>query len=369
MGQTQAASTITLNDIQYSAQGGHSRVTLIFDGEIRYSPSLAGGVVRLGLSRTSVAVPMKARRQLPRTGLVSAISVTPVSNDSVVVAIMLQPATTYRCVLQASGNTLHVDVLPADGRTVGREMLSSAGRLASAVQPVVSKPKAAPQKSPVRESREGSVQTQPRNTSETESARVPTSSMVDIPAIAREQLSTEAPQRGLRITDSRAESSRVSPAMAVGLASLIAALISGAGAALLLGSRRKPSKATVPPAPVRPVPTSPAGDLAPRAKMDRDPIADAPEDNDESEFIHDTSLQLARSFRRGSEEITLARRLHERTTPQLTGARMDETLVRATTPNQRLHFARKLGVGRGEMDLAMKLKAIRPVEKREGIES
>jgi hypothetical protein len=48
---------------------------------------------------------------------------------------------------------------------------------------------------------------------------------------------------------------------------------------------------------------------------------------------------------------------------------MEETLTRATTPNQRLHFARKLGVGRGEMDLAVKLRSMRPAEKKEELGS
>jgi hypothetical protein len=367
--QADASSTITLNDVRYSTEGGHSRVTLSFDGEVRYSPSLEGGVVRLGFSRTSVAVPMKARRQLLQNGLVTAISVTPLSNDSAVVAIMLQPGTTYRCVLPSSGNSLQVEVLPVNGRAAGREMLNSAGRLASAVKTVIRKTPAPPARASEPLTRPTAAPAQAKKDAGTETMRTPASTMVDIPAIAREQLHAEPAARTAYLASPPKESAGVSPVAAVALSSLIAVLVTGTGIAVVLRLRNKAAKPTAPPSPVKPVLAPPADEISSRPHMGLDLITDEPVEDDESEFIHDTSLQLARTFRRGSEEITLARRLHDRPTPQLSGPRMDETLSRATTQTQRLHFARKLGVGRGEMDLAVKLRTIRPAEKREGVES
>ena len=82
------------------------------------------------------------------------------------------------------------------------------------------------------------------------------------------------------------------------------------------------------------------------------------EEDPEEDAGRETSLQLARTFRRGSEEITLARKFHERPSPALTPAKMQTAMARATTKSQRLTAARKLGVGRGEFDLAEKLKAL-----------
>ena len=88
-----------------------------------------------------------------------------------------------------------------------------------------------------------------------------------------------------------------------------------------------------------------------------------PEESEDIDDEHETSLQLARTFRRGSEEIALARRMQDHVTPKISAARMEETLTHATTTDKRLQQARKLGVGRGEMELAMKLRTLRAAEK------
>ena len=71
-----AAESATLTDVRYSAQAGYSRVILLFDGEVRYSPLGSDGVVRLGFSRTGIGIPMKARHQVLRAGHVTGIDVT-----------------------------------------------------------------------------------------------------------------------------------------------------------------------------------------------------------------------------------------------------------------------------------------------------
>ena len=55
------------------------------------------------------------------------------------------------------------------------------------------------------------------------------------------------------------------------------------------------------------------------------------EEEPEEDFGRETSLQLARTFRRGSEEITLARKFHEHPTSPLTPAKMQTAMSRATT--------------------------------------
>jgi len=103
------------------------------------------------------------------------------------------------------------------------------------------------------------------------------------------------------------------------------------------------------------------------ARMLEDMIRTSTQDeSEEEESGRETSLQMARTFRRGSEEIALAQRLHDQTAPVLTPGRMDTVLSHATTSGQRIQAARKLGVGRGEFDLALKLKSMQR-EKKEGL--
>lgn len=369
MPPVQAAPHANLTNIRYSVENGYSRVVLTFDGEVRYSPLAADGIVRLGFSGTAVAVPLRARRQVLNTGLVTAISVSPVAADSTVVAIMLRPATTYRCILPASGNALYIDVLPAGSRVAEPGQSSVPNRQASVVKAVVPQVSRTPVKPPVRENRAPAVKTPPPSTTKGGGVRLPSSSVVDIPAVAREQLRPETLPVKPRPEIREPARSGVSPEMAVVLSIIAVVLLTGSGATLALALRKKPAKTITPPQAARAQePPSFREHLEPEGARPA-PLTDEADEDDESEFVHDTSLQLARTFRRGSEEITLARRLHDRATPQWSGVRMDETLSKATTPNQRLHFARKLGVGRGEMDLAAKLRTIRPAEKREGIGS
>lgn len=332
----------TLTDVRYSAQAGYSRVTLMFRGDVRYSPLGSDGVVRLGFSHTGVAIPMKARRQLLNTGLVTAISVSALEGDSTIVSIMLRTATTYRCVLPASGNALYVDVLPTGG------------------QAALPRPSHAPIRRVVPAHAESPHATaaQPRAPA--------TNAVIDIPSVAREQMHTEStPAPSGTIVQEPAHAG-LTPAAALALSAVVVIILTGSGAAIALAFRKTPAApVATTPRPVRTEVTAPAE----REAAGRGVLADEPDEDDESHFAHETSLQLARSFRRGSEEITLARRLHDHAAPQLSAARMEETLSRAGTPNQRLHFARKLGVGRGEMELAVKLRSMRTAETKEELQS
>lgn len=356
-----AATSAQLTDVRYSALAGYSRVTLLFDGEVRYSRLTTDGVVRLGFSHTAVAIPLKARRQLLSTGLVTAISVVPLPGDSLVVSLMLRAGSTYRCLLPASGNALFVDVLPTGGQTALPRATSVPAR--GNVPPasllpkrVVSGPRAA-------------VKAPATGDPEPGESRASLSAMVDIPGIAREQVHAESGTAVVRMETGQPVQRTLSPLAMLGLSLLVVFLLTGTGAVLTMAFRKKPPAPAARPATGRPAFAFEPPAYAGRDARDADLLVDEPDVDDESQFQHETSLQLARTFRRGSEEITLAHRMHDRTTPQLSGARMEETLTHSKTPHQRLTFARKLGVGRGEMDLAMKLRAIRPVEKKEAVGS
>jgi hypothetical protein len=292
------------------------------------------------------------------------------SDDSSVVAIMLRPSTTYRCILPAAGNALYVDVSPAGDRASTTPVRQEGFRPAGA-KPAVTKPRlAAAVKAPVRDARKDGERALPSANPGDEPAGSRASVVVDIPAIAREQLHADAVRPAEQVRVQVAAANGIPPALAAVLSLVVVTLLSGTGAFVALAFRRKSSTPIpVPAAPPQPPAASGLMDLPELAASSSSILLDDPGVDDESHFAHETSLQLARTFRRGSEEITLARRLHDRIAPQWSAARMDETLGRATTPNQRLHFARKLGVGRGEMELAAKLRTMRPVDKQEGVGS
>jgi hypothetical protein len=85
-----------------------------------------------------------------------------------------------------------------------------------------------------------------------------------------------------------------------------------------------------------------------RSHLPEEPAAE--EDQDEE------SYQLARSFSRGREEVLLARRFQE--APTITQQRITRVVSDEAGTTQRASAARKLGVGRGEVDLAMRLKGL-----------
>jgi hypothetical protein len=358
------AAQVSLKDIRYDVQSGSSRVTLVFDGEVRYSPIAAEGSIRIGLSNTSVAIPARARRQSLSSGPASAITITTLPDDSVIVAIALHGSATYRCILPASGNALYIDIIgtgdgaaarhatqvprerPAPAKSKGATMMGALLRVPA--QP--SAAKSAPATAKVAE---------PAPSEPNRSAGV-----VDISAILRDQMRADSRQHTAR---ERLNVQALSPVAAGAISLVIVLMLTGSGLALAFVFRKPPVR---PPAAAQPVQPEPSVELLVDSKPAlprRELPVDEPDDSDESRFAHETSLQLARTFRRGSEEITLARRLHDHASPQLSGARMEEKLGRTTTPDQRLHIARKLGVGRGEMDLAMKLRTIRSTEKKEEV--
>jgi hypothetical protein len=366
---TACAAQVALTGVTTSVLPGYTRITLTFDGEVRYSQLPGDGSVRLGLSHTAVAISAKGRHKVMNSGHVSAIAITPLPNDSAIVTIGFQGAATYRCILPASGNALYVDILPSMDGSLGQH----------AVRPAVEQKPAAPKpagttvvaaiaRKPIRKE-----QAKPAPSTQVippePVAPIRAYGVVDIPALAREQAWTGTGEPASHVAASESARQGIPPAMALGLAALVVLSMIGTGVGLSFILRRTPSepvaelRSVLPPAPAAPSLEQML------ATSHKDILIDDVDDEDESRFAHDTSLQLARTFRRGSEEITLARRLHTQAAPQLTGARMQETLSHATTTNQRLHIARKLGVGRGEMDLAAKLRTIHPAEKKEEVPS
>jgi hypothetical protein len=154
-----------------------------------------------------------------------------------------------------------------------------------------------------------------------------------------------------------------SPLLLVGMMIMVA-LTSGGFVFLVM---RRTVSVPVQPAPSAVLPSQHHGQargMGTPADEDQLPAGEQEEPGEEEDGERETSLQLARSFRRGSEEITLSRRLHAQPVAPLSVGKMQQMLARSTTQTQRLHAARKLGVGRGELDLALKLKTLRPAQPK-----
>ena len=341
-----------LTDIRYGVTPACSRVTLVFGGDIRFSTDHGKGLVRLGLSRTRLAPPPRASRLLFSEGLVRNVVVTRIQGDSLSVAVTLRENTTYRCVQPSGGNEVHIEVFPKEGMVVklpGITRASTRGTAGSAVKvPAV-------------------VQAIAKERVEEQGARDRAIGLIDVAAIARAQV--EAENRPASVPRQRTDGpldvpvEAGSPLLLIGMMVMVA-LTSGG---FVFAVMRRTVSVPVQPAPAAVLPSQHHGrerGMVSPADEDQLPAGEQEDPGEEDDGERETSLQLARSFRRGSEEITLSRRLHAQPAAPLSVGKMQQMLARSTTQTQRLHAARKLGVGRGELDLAMKLKTLRPAQPK-----
>lgn len=368
LGLTSAASAqdmSVLNNVSTSVLGGHTRVAFQFAGDVRFSTEQAKNGVRIVFSRTRAASTPVLNRRLLTAGPLESIGFQRPAMDSIIAVLAFVDGSTYRCVCPASGNELYVDV---NG--------SAAVRQAAVAKPAPARPVpapvvAAPHQEPAPE--------QPRSAGGT--------SLVDIPSVARMQMERDNAVESHRA----AQPASLSMPILVAISVLVSLAVTSVALLLLARMvRREPVPAPVAVAAPRPSAAIAAQvrayqQAAPQQEEEEDDEDDddmkpepdriralfsapAREEEPEEELGRETSLQLARTFRRGSEEITLARKFHERPSPALSPAKMQTAMARATTKSQRLTAARKLGVGRGEFDLADKLKAMAqpPAKNEEG---
>ena len=339
-----------LKDVRYGVLPAYSRVTLVFGGDIRFSTDHGKSLVRLVFSRTQVAPSPRAARLRFSEGLVQNVVVRRLPGDSLSVAVTLREHTTYRCVQPSGGNEVHIDVFPKEGMAPPAITRAPARGTAGSVRhsPAVTR---APSQS---------VAAEPE-------VRERVGGLIDVAAIARAQVEGENPQanpharttKGPLATPVKAGS----PLLLIGLMTMVA-LTSGG---LVFFVMRLTGSAPAHQIPSSSPPLQHPGQARTTVSFaDEEPFpaGDEEERLEEEDGERETSLQLARSFRRGSEEITLSRRLHTQPAAPLSVSKMQQMLARSTTQTQRLHAARKLGVGRGELDLALKLKTLRPASPK-----
>jgi hypothetical protein len=365
-GKGRADQPSVLTDVRYRVTPASSRVTLVFGGDIRFSTDHGKTLVRLGLSRTRLAPFPRATRLLFSEGLVRNVVVTRLQGDSLSVAVTLRENTTYRCVQPSGGNEVHIEVFPKEGMGVPSQAVTRAparGTASPVVHPPASTGASVQGEAGSAAKLPAVAQAIARDRAEEQEVRDRAIGLIDVAAIARAQVEAEdhpvnvPRQRMDGPVDVPAESG--SPLLVIGMMVMVA-LTSGGFVFVVM---RRAVPVPVQPAPaatLRSAHQAPARGVVSLADGGQLPAEEEESPGEEDDGERETSLQLARSFRRGSEEITLSRRLHAQPAAPLSVGKMQQMLARSTTQTQRLHAARKLGVGRGELDLALKLKTLHP---------
>lgn len=357
-----------LKHVRSSVRGGDCRVTFAFEGDVRFSSEQTGRSLRLVFPQTRPATAGAIVRKDLSSGPVHSIAFTRPGDGSLLATLTLAKGSSYRCVSPAGGQELYVDV---HGEAGGRSAI------AGSTEPKEKQTAGVAGRGPERTGAGSSKSTHAVGMNPNEYSPVKVS-LIDIPAMAMSQVETESQETApaLASPPEAAQSSGLSAGMAL-LVSLFVSLVSTATAlsawylmrrnALKRIVRHEVRKNAAPRAAARPAgegETEYRGRSEEEARMLKDLIRTSTEEEiPEEEYGQETSLQLARTFKRGSEEIALAQRLHDHGAPALTPERLNTVLSHATTPTRRVQAARKMGVGRGEFDLALKLKSMAEEKK------
>ena len=93
------------------------------------------------------------------------------------------------------------------------------------------------------------------------------------------------------------------------------------------------------------------------------------EQGEEMVLEEETRLDFARGMRRGTGEIDLALRLGNQGQEIALGAKIRSLCPETATSGRRTRAAKKLGIGRGEIDLAIRLKEVEATTVQSGEES
>lgn len=375
--------TSVLQDVRATTKSGTCRVTFTFAGDVRFSSEQGNGFVRLVFPDTRPASAGTIARRNFANGPVERIAFSRAADGSLVATLALSGGSSYRCVSPSGGRELYVDVhgsaavrTPPPQAQV-RKPVASPARTGAASVPAAAATKGAI-KAAVTPSRTApnagiSLAHVPRVPEAGAHAPAETQSLIDIPALARRQMEPESqastPVRATKPAPAPAAGFPIGIALLMSMSISLVSTVTGFGVWYLLRRRaarrhRSPfvfaeAAATSGSRPMHDTALADEESEARREALLKQMLGrDMLEDDQEEDGERETSLQLARTFKRGSEEITLTKRFHDQATPVLTSDRMDNVLSHATTPTQRLHAARKLGVGRGEFDLALKLKSM-----------
>jgi hypothetical protein len=190
--------------------------------------------------------------------------------------------------------------------------------------------------------------------------------LVDIPTLARTQVEekrrttdpvVQAPPTTAAVPSTTTAGARRSSDLAMIAAAVVLSVGSTLG--LLLFLRRRAMK-TLTPRPSQQI----VGPVVPPAVPGMGIAADPVEAQVVEEPMFDDRVQIAKIFQRGKEEVNLAMALRARSLPRANKKRLEEIAHKSGSTSQRRTAARKLGVGVGEVELAVHLKNMQHKSKR-----
>jgi hypothetical protein len=329
-----------LTDARYTVLERASRLALCFSGPIRYSVRRNGSTVTLQFSRTQVAPHPGAAQLVFASGDIEGATITPLAGDSLRVEVALRHTEQYTLAQPVDAGMLVMEV-PA---TVPRPAAGDATRAQGGPR-VPENPAPASKSSPV-------------------DIRGPLRPPLSGPAVIE-----PPPARSAEGGDDHAVAEqRWSLTVLNGLLAVAIAGGTTCVALFLLWRRQSKSEKRMAAAggetdlrdPAEPIPErdvwEPPRDQESADRFGPD-VKEVWRDPDDQETLepYDPVAELAERFRRGYDEVGLAVRLHGTPASPLTA----ETVAKAAGRGGRLtrmNTARKLGVGRGEVDLAIHLK-------------
>jgi hypothetical protein len=350
----------TLTAIRYAQQPAGSRLTLEFTGEVRYGFERGTDRLVLSLPGTALGTRWGTGTLAFRDGLVRSVTTRRPATDSLVLVVAVVEGCRATLQRPPAGNVLLLEVARDPDAPEASAVRASA------------RPKASTPPTPA--AAEHAATKVARGPGATARETGKTSSPVDIAALARMQLEGARPAAGTQgQTDTRTEDAATSRETSVTTVSGRSDLLLAAGAAavsigttiaLLFLLRRRA---------VRPAAEEPAS--APEHLQEKvyrmpeppelRPLFETPQTDDPGS-LYDDQAQIARALRRGKGEVELALALKARTQPRANRQRLARVVEKPGSHAQRRTAARKLGIGVGEVELAVHLKNLQHRTTKEG---
>jgi hypothetical protein len=335
-----------LTNIGYSMRDTVSRVTFSVEGKISYVLMQSADTLVIRCAGMKAEKPLQELNRSIEAGLIRSVSVATRPDDMLDIIVGLRRPAPFRMKHVESSNSLALEVL---------------GRAPTAVSNVSSpKEKSLPGKKEI-------ARQSPKHVSREAGSPPTRQSVVDIAAIARAQVD---PEKGSvpPMTGSTQKHAGAHPLTSgLILAALAAWPLATIAAILILKNQQKRSRRQAEVAPAR-VPDAVLRSLEPVAVMPIDLSPSMPEavaeepvlvpeevKPDEGLADYDHSFQIAQSLIQGNEQYALAKRFATESS-ELNRKRIRKACAAKTARTHRVRVAKRLGVGKGEVELAIKLR-------------
>ena len=309
-----------LNDIRYSVRPAYSRLTMSVDGPASYSLNEGQKCVSIIFPKTDIKRWYDGARLRFSSGLIDRVQVFRAGGDTAIVAATFKKEATFRVQQMDEGKGYYLFVT--------QDSSSSKSIVSRAMTPLVKRQNA--------------------SAASDQQVIAPITNTPPTPVVRGEQPMSP----GSTIPWGRVILAVTLAAMGTGVTLTI--LRQSGGGRQAVNSAKAP--ASVPPSPL-------ALPVKQPLAVNDNPIdeLESPEPTDEES----SALMLARQYRRGQGELKLSFNLTGRQNERQ-WAQLIKTLKEAQVPQKhQVKMAKKLGIGRGEVELAAALHRTRPLQLKE----